>query len=204
MTPYGYDAEKLIAAIWTGTGAMVKNDGAKTNEEVFWDTFAKVLGERVLDDKEIFEEFYRVDFQNAKVFCGFNAGARRAVSEAKEAGFRTALATNPIFPYFATESRIRWAGLEVEDFEFYTSYENVSFSKPNLKYYEAVLSRLGLEAEECLMVGNDADEDMTAEKLGMKVFLLTDCLINRSGADISRFEHGGFERLSQYIKEIKA
>ena len=36
------------------------------------------------------------------------------------------------------------------------------------------------------MVGNDVDEDMIAQTLGMKVFLLTDCLINRNGKDISR------------------
>ena len=31
------------------------------------------------------------------------------------------------------------------------------------------------------MVGNDVGEDMVAETLGMRVFLLTDCLINSAG-----------------------
>ena len=30
--PFGYDPEKLIKGVWAGTGAMVKNNGAKTNE----------------------------------------------------------------------------------------------------------------------------------------------------------------------------
>ena len=34
--PFGYDAEKLVASIWKGTGAMVKNDGSCSNEEAFW------------------------------------------------------------------------------------------------------------------------------------------------------------------------
>ena len=34
------------------------------------------------------------------------------------------------------------------------------------------------------MVGNDVGEDMVAEKLGMQVFLLTDCLINIKNVDV--------------------
>ena len=49
------------------------------------------------------------------------------------------------------------------------------------------------------MVGNDASEDMAAETLGMQVFLLTDCLINREQKDISRWPHGGFAELKKLI-----
>lgn len=45
------------------------------------------------------------------------------------------LATNPIFPKVATESRIRWAGLQPEDFELYTTYEKTCHCKPNPAYY---------------------------------------------------------------------
>ena len=33
----------------------------------------------------------------------------------------------------------------------------------------------------------------------MKVFLLTDCLINKRGEDITRWPHGGFEELKAYL-----
>ena len=49
------------------------------------------------------------------------------------------------------------------------------------------------------MVGNDVTEDMVAETVGMKVFLLTDCLINREGKDISVYPHGGFEQLLEFL-----
>ena len=52
------------------------------------------------------------------------------------------------------------------------------------------------------MVGNDVDEDMVAANLGMKVFLLTDCMINKSSKDIEEFPHGGFDELSEYIAKI--
>ena len=43
---YGYESEALINAIWAGTVAMVKNDGANTNEAVFWNTFSDIFGEK--------------------------------------------------------------------------------------------------------------------------------------------------------------
>ena len=101
----------------------------------------------------------------------------------------------------ATESRIRWAGLAPEEFEGYTTYENSCFCKPNLRYYEKILKDLELQPEECLMVGNDADEDMVTAQLGMEVFLLTPCLINRGGSDISCYPNGDFADLMAFIKE---
>ena len=52
------------------------------------------------------------------------------------------------------------------------------------------------------MVGNDVAEDMVAETIGMKVFLLTDCLINKKGQDISQFAHGGFTELMEYLDTL--
>ena len=52
------------------------------------------------------------------------------------------------------------------------------------------------------MVGNDVAEDMVAAKLGMKVFLLTDCLINKAGADIHQFPHGSFPELMEFIRGL--
>ena len=117
----------------------------------------------------------------------------------KDAGVRVALATNPLFPAVATESRIRWAGLEPEDFELFTTYENIGFCKPNLDYYREILRRMDLAPEDCLMVGNDVGEDMVAERLGMRVFLLTDCMINKDSADINAWPHGGFAALTEYL-----
>ena len=107
----GYEPKALVDGVWAGTAAMVANDGSCTNEEAFWKRFAGIFGERVYADKPLFDEFYRVDFQQARAFCGYNPDAAWAVARIREHGCRVALATNPLFPSFATESRIRWAGL---------------------------------------------------------------------------------------------
>ena len=199
LAPYGYDAEQLISGIWAGTAAMVKNDGSCTNEEAFWKKFSALMGEKVVEDKPLFEEFYRVEFQGARASCGFAPQAAGLVAKLKAAGYRVLLATNPIFPAIATENRIRWAGLEPEDFELYTTYENSCHCKPNPDYYRDILNSMALDPAECLMVGNDATEDTAAELTGMQVFLLTDCLINKENKDLSRWPHGGFDELEKFI-----
>ena len=203
LAPYGYEPQKLIDGIWSGTAAMVKNDGTKTNEQAFWEKFSEMFGEKALADKPQFDEFYENEFQNAKTFCGYNPKAAIAVHTIKEMDFRIALATNPIFPSTATESRIRWAGFEPNDFELYTTYENIGYCKPNPEYYREIARRLGVSPEQCLMVGNDVTEDMeAAQKAGMSVFLLTDCLINKERKDISAYPRGSFEQLLDYANEI--
>lgn len=202
LAPHGYDTKRLVDGIWAGTAAMVGNDGSCTNEEAFWKCFSGIFGDRVLDDKPLFDEFYRVEFQEVKKVCGFNPLSAKTVAGLREMGLRVVLATNPIFPAVATQSRIRWAGMEPEDFERYTTYENSRYCKPNPDYYREILDKLGAAPEDCLMVGNDVTEDMVAGTLGMRVFLLTDCLINKDGEDISAYPNGGLEELMAYIKGL--
>ena len=199
----GYQPDALIDTVWAGTAAMVKNDGAKTNEAVFWELFAAKYGGDALNDIPFFEEFYRTDFQKVRELCGFAPMAKEIVHSLKARGLRVILATNPLFPAIATESRIRWAGLEPEDFELYTTYENSCHCKPNPEYYKDIMTELNLVPEECVMVGNDVGEDMIAETLGMKVFLLTDCLINRKNEDISKYPHGGFNELKVFLDGLE-
>ena len=204
MESYGYAPEKLIDSIWAGTGAMIKNDGAQSNEEVFWRAFSALMGHDARKDEPVFEDFYRGEFQQVKGVCGFDERAARVVEFIKSRGLRMALATNPLFPAIATHSRVRWAGLDPEDFEIITTYENSCRSKPNPDYYRDILDKMGLSPCECLMVGNDVGEDMITQKLGMKVFLLTDCLINKKNEDISRYPQGSFDELLEIISDLLA
>ena len=202
LAPYGYDPKQLIDAIWGGTAAMVKNNGSCSNEDAFWTFFTGIFGKQALEHLPVFEDFYANEFQGAQAVCSPIPQAAEAINLVKEKGFRVALATNPIFPAIATRSRIRWAGLTPEDFELYTTYENSRFCKPNPAYYQDILAQMNLRPEECLMVGNDVTEDMIAQKLGMQVFLLTDCMINKNNEDISAYPHGGFPELLEYIRSL--
>lgn len=201
LAPKGYEPNKLLKVFWEGVTAMVTNDGSLTNQEAFWKVFAKEYGEKSLEDKAYIDEFYKNDFNQVKQVCGCYKEAKEIISLVRGKGKLPILATNPLFPHTATENRIRWAGMEPSDFVEYTTYENCHFCKPNSKYYEELLEKLNLKPQECIMVGNDVEEDMLpAQRLGMERFLLTNCLINKKEADTSDIPQGGFEELKAYLE----
>ena len=201
LSPRGYEPDKLLKVFWAGVGAMVANDGSCSNEDAFWKVFVENYGEKSIEDKEYIGDFYKNGFNQVEKVCGKYKEAKEIIMLVKEKGKIPVLATNPLFPHTATENRIRWAGLEPSDFEEYTTYENCHYCKPNPKYYEELLQKLGLKPEECIMVGNDVEEDIVPTKqLGMQNFLLTNCLINKKEQDISEIPQGDFTVLKIYLE----
>lgn len=202
LAPLGYKADELVNAVWKGTAQMVKNNGSKTNEEVFWETFAKMMGEKVYQDKKIIDSFYENEFNELKTICGYNPDVPKLFKVLHQQGYQIILATNPIFPSVAQKARITWAGLSTNDFIYYTSYENMHASKPNLQYYQEIIDKFKLNPKECIMVGNDVGEDMIVTKLGLKVFLVCDNLINKDHIDISNYPKGSIKDLLTYITNL--
>ncbi len=201
MAPYGYEPETLVKSIWASTMAVIKADGSLSNEDKFWQTITSICGEQVKRDMPIFEEFYQDKFQEISNVCGNDPEANQVVKFLRDKGITLILATNPVFPAVATNSRIKWAGLDREDFSLVTTYENSHFCKPNIKYYVEILDKMGLDPRECLMVGNDVAEDMIAATLGMEVFLVTDCLINSKGLDTTNYPQGSLKDLLKYLAD---
>ncbi|MBE6627518.1 MAG: HAD family hydrolase [Ruminococcaceae bacterium] len=203
LAPLGYEPQKLISTIWEGTAAMVKNDGSVTNEIAFWKQFAGLYGEeKARRDYPVFECYYQENFDDVARVCGHDPRAREVVDFLKEKGLRRVLATNPIFPSVATEKRMAWAGLSPLDFEYFTTYENSHYCKPNPSYYREILEKIGCDPAECAMVGNDVGEDMIAREIGMQVFLLTDCIINKGNDNVEQYPHGGFDDLLDWLKKV--
>jgi len=201
MAPLGYNPQKFIQTVWAGTKAMIENDGTKTNEQVFWDVYTQVYGQDKRTDEQIFAKFYQSGFALAKSACGFNPKVPPLMEKLKQLGLRIIIATNPFFPQTATNQRIRWAGLNPDDFAMYTTYENSRYCKPNLDYYRDILAKFNLKAEECIMVGNDVLEDMIAQELGIKGFLVTDQLINKHNLPWEHIPHGDMYDLQLFLQD---
>lgn len=182
LMPLGVDPYTLPKVIMGGVGAMMKNDGSASNEKVFWDYFKEKTG---IQDEKLVEqinarciEFYGNEFHGAKPATGENPLAKAAVLAAAEAADHVVLATNPIFPRVAQESRMSWIGVSPSDFELITSYETDCFAKPNPKYFLSVCQRIGVDPSECLVIGNDEKEDMwCASHAGIDCYLVTDSMI---------------------------
>lgn len=97
LAPYGVDGEALNTALCGGVRAMVKNDGTKSNEEVFWDYFDQYIQiEQGRDELErIITKFYTNEFHKVKEYMGENPLARKMVETAHAQAPKVILATNP-------------------------------------------------------------------------------------------------------------
>lgn len=200
--PLGMTPEQLTRGVWKGTEDMFYNDGGCTNREIFWNSFSQGCNADMRKYERDFDDFYRNEFSYAKKATGDNPLAGKCTELLKQKGYRLVLATNPVFPYAATESRIKWAGVNPELFELVTVYDNSCFCKPNPGYYIEILQKLGMKAEECLMVGNDVEEDMCTANMGMETYLVTDCLENKKKQDYSRFRQGSFNDFYEFAKTL--
>ena len=118
------------------------------------------------------------------------------------AGKKVYLATNPVFPRCATMNRIRWAGLDASDFRVITTYEDCVYCKPNPDYFRMILEQFRLDPEECLMVGNDVEEDLSIRSLGVKTFLVTDTMENKKNLPVSSEYAGTLDELLKFVESV--
>jgi FMN phosphatase YigB (HAD superfamily) len=201
----GMDAGLSIKAVWAGTKAMMQNDGGATNAERFWATFAGCIGlagDRLGAVEAACDEFYVGEFDDVKSVMKPNDISKRLVRALPLKGYTVALATNPLFPECAVTTRLRWLGLEPSDFAFVTHYKNSTFCKPSHGYYREVFAGVGKSPGQCLMVGNNPSEDMSIGALGSGTFLVTDCLENESGADITAYRSGTLAELEAWLMSL--
>lgn len=196
------EPKTFIEAVWKAFYAMVKNDGSGSNEAAFWKNMADLLTLNTEEAVKIAEEFYAGDFNKAIVSTSPTPVSDKIVKAAKAKGIEVYLATNPIFPRCATMNRIRWAGLDAEDFRVITTYEDYCYCKPNVQYFREILDAFGLNPEECLMVGNDVEEDLSIRALGVKTYLITGCLENKKNLPIETDYMGTLEECLEFIRNL--
>ncbi len=198
----GVDADKLLKTIEKGLMGMVLNNGRNTNEEVFWQIFEREMKMKKVDIIDRFDEFYLNEFNEIITSTSPTGVAKEIIDIAKKKGLRLFLATNPLFPRQATLNRIRWAGLNPEDFLDITTYENSHFCKPNVKYFQEIIRRNDIDLDSALMIGNDVNEDLSISSLGVKTFLVTDCLENKHELELSSDFQGTLRDLKTFIIEL--
>lgn len=198
-----YEPKEFIKLIWTATKAMVLDTSSKTNEEAFMDALQALVNEDITWMKERFNQFYLNEFDQIKIAVTPNPSIQEAVKLLKEKGYRLIIATNPMFPKIAIEKRIEWTGCDRNDFEYVTSFEKNHYCKPQLKFYEEVLSDLDLDASQCLMVGNDINEDMIVSKLNMSTYLITNHVIQDTIIPDSVNYSGNYDDFYQFVKSLE-
>jgi FMN phosphatase YigB (HAD superfamily) len=80
--------------------------------------------------------------------------------------------------------------------------EHNHYCKPNLQLYEEVLEAIGMSPEECLMVGNDVQEDLIVGELGISTYLIEDHMIHRTNKPIKTTYGGNYQAFLRFVEEV--
>lgn len=196
------DPKRLVENVWSATKTMVANIEPKTNETVFMEAFAKLIDGDLALYQQRFNAFYDGPFGKAKAAVVNQPLVRESVALLKVKGYQLVIATNPIFPEQAILRRIEWAGFSPENFSYISSYEHNHYCKPQIQFYQEVLTDIGKKPEECMMVGNDVGEDLIAGKLGIETFLITNYLIHKSSTPIVCDHQGDYEAFYRFVAAL--
>ncbi|MDD3839004.1 MAG: HAD family hydrolase [Clostridia bacterium] len=199
-----FEKDEFIQYVWDATKYMVADKQKdKTNAQAFMQRFQKHSIYNLDELMPLFDEFYDREFDSLS--CGIepNPLIPKIVENVKHKGYQMVIATNPMFPYSAIVDRIRWSGLDPDDFALITAYEDMHYCKPHIEYFEELLDKIGKTPSECIMIGNDVQEDIIAAgSLGIKTFLLKDFEINRTGEKSPTDFSGTYEDLFDFVAKM--
>jgi len=137
-------------------------DPTRTNGENMNAAFASALALSEAEIASAFHSFYGSQYAGLRAEADPMPGARELVATLTGEGYTVVVATNPVFPRGPVMERLRWAGFDTEalPFAWVTTMDNMHFIKPTPHYYEEILARVGVEAEDALLVGDDLNNDI--------------------------------------------
>jgi len=165
-------SEKFIPALLAATRTMVENtDPGVTNQQAFVADFFPRIGRTMDELMPVFDDFYATQFGKLCPQTRRLPEARSIVRAAFDAGYDVVIATNPLFPDTAIRQRMEWADVAEFPFKLVTSYEVMHFSKPHPEYYLEIAERIGRQPSECVMVGDDWNNDIApAMRAGLRAY----------------------------------
>ncbi|MBN1200286.1 MAG: HAD-IA family hydrolase [Anaerolineae bacterium] len=169
--------DQIGRAMMAATQAVLSScDPIKTNRDTFYEAFLPSLTvERDAFDRVV-DTFYRAVYPQVQAVTTRRPDARPLVDWLIAQEYAVVVATNPFMPRTAVEQRLAWAGVPVDEvpFKLVTTLDNMRFTKPHPQYFEEILARIGLQADEAIMVGDDWQNDIIpAWRAGLNTFWIT-------------------------------
>lgn len=164
----------MLPKLLEGTEAMLKNTNPSLSlEHAFDQVFYPGIGLSKERIRPCLNDFYDTIFPTLKEYTKEIPAAIEMIHDALQIGLKIVVATNPLFPLKAIYHRLDWAGLSPKNIPYtlISSYETFHFTKPNPAYYKEILTKLDIKSDECVMVGNDLENDIQpAKSAGIRCF----------------------------------
>ena len=191
----------LQRAMRAGIHLLLETEcGERSNEERL---FAFLAGHLQQDEGVLRERFQRfIDTGLGPLAVGIYGipEVSQLLECCQQAQVPLVLATNPVFPQTLIEARCRWAGIDPQHFVLVTSFENSRYCKPQPGYFVEVTAKLGIDPQDCLMVGNDTSHDLSATETGMTTWLVDRYLLEREGPTWRPDYRGSHQELLDFLR----
>ncbi|MDY0213597.1 MAG: HAD family hydrolase [Desulfuromonadaceae bacterium] len=181
------------------------SDGSQTNEDFYLQAAKEDMGIEAEHFRSGLECFYAETLPHLEQYIQPLPLAPEIITRCIDKQLRIIIATNPVFPLPVTEARLKWGRIDHFEYLHVSSYETSRHCKPNLAYFSELLDSFDLAPQQCLMVGNDTEHDLSATHLGIKTFLVDTWVIDRGGAITPDFRgnHLDLYRFLGHIPRIK-
>lgn len=194
--------QTIRSCICTSYKEMLENSGVITNQEALLNSLEKFLEDKLEQYKAVLEDFYCTGFKKNQRLVRKVPEMIDSIKILKEKCYQMVIVTNPIYPINAVISRLQWAGLNPDDFSYISSCEHNHFCKPSLQLFLEIARDIDKAPEQCILVGNDIQEDIIASQIGMKTYLVTNYLINREKEDYECTYSGTFEDFLSFVRGL--
>ena len=99
----------------------------------------------------------------------------------------------------SARERMGWAGLDPDMFNFVPGLESMSTCKPRIDYYLELASIIEADPSDCLMVGNDMEQDLPASEVGMGTFLVEGHVVSRGHTKLVPDARGSLRDLGKLL-----
>ncbi len=195
------DHDIKTAVLQATQDMLLAKRSRKTLRQIFIETFESITQLEFAQVETIFLDYYQREYRDVQKVTKRVPGALDALYAAQALTQDVVLATVPIFPLVAIEERLRWAGIADFPFALITSFEMMHVSKPNPQYYEEIADLVGVEPNDCLMIGNDHQDDMVAEEASMKTFLVTDYEKREERQKYEPDYRGSLQDVTEFLKQ---
>ncbi|ABA90182.1 HAD superfamily hydrolase [Syntrophotalea carbinolica DSM 2380] len=194
-------AEVLISSAYA---LFSDRDGEQTNELFFLSMIARQLGIGKKQLRLRLQKFYENGLAQLSHLVKPFPQSHAILQSCFERNLKVALATNPVFPRAAINARLRGAGLDGFPYDLISSYENSHYCKPHPQFFLDILSRLSLNPENVVMIGNDTQYDLPARRAHIATFLVDTCLIDHDRRVGQATWVGNHDDLLQFIRQLPA
>ncbi len=159
---FGIDKDVFVPAMHKSMMAMEIVDGSDTIGNQFFKVLSTLIGVPVDAIEKEFGEFFDNDFDKVLVAFKPKPAMSKVVKKLKDRGDRLVIATDPFLPKVAVDKKIRYCGLNVEDFDFITYNSDCHFTKANPKFFEELFKGLHIDPENAIVIGNTVPTDVPA------------------------------------------